>query len=193
MEMNELESGGGASPAAGVPQGNDSPQAPGSIFKHFSSQHDDTNARYEKLSKADETLKSVRKIMDKLVSLGDMIQEDDVMDAASSLVAAGLTSAAVAGLLADAPANPEGLQAWVVEHDADVTKREAQLGQVLANARHEMAVKGLKALAGHAADDHFAAQDEQQAMPPQQQSELESGPPAPAGMNPLEGAPANAG
>lgn len=188
--MNELETGLGG-PAAPVksPAGNDAPQNPsqGSMFSHFSSKHDNVQAQYEKLTKADQTLKSVRKIMDKLVGLGDMIEEDDVMDAASGLVAAGLTSAAVAGLLADAPQNPEGLQAWVQQHDEDVTKREAQLEQVLANARHQMAVAGIKSLAGHAADAAQEQQAQAAAQPPPEQTQ------SPPPSNPLESAPSDAG
>lgn len=180
---NELESGLGGEAAPPQPAGNNRPQseAQSSLFSHFSGAHGNVQAQYEKLSKADQTLKQVRKIMDKLVALGDMIQEDDVIDAASGLVASGLTSAAVAGLLADAPANPEGLQAWVQQHDADVTKREQQLAMVLANARHSMAVAGLKSLAGHAADAHAEQQEQQQAeaAPPQMEA------PSP-GANPME-------
>lgn len=176
--MNELETGLGGPVAQPQSPGNDTSQQPGSIFSHFAGQHGGAMAQYEKLTKADATLKSVRKILDRLAGLGDMIQEDDVMDAASGLVAAGLTSAAVAGLLADAPANPEGLQQWVQQHDTDVTKREAQLQQVLANTRHSLAVTGMKTLAGHAADEHFASQAEA-AVPAQGEA-------SPPGDNPME-------
>lgn len=150
MAGNELEAGMGAAVAPKPPR--EAPGAPPepSLQEYFAGQSQSALARYEKLAEADKRLKSVREELDRLLRLGDMISEDDVVEAGAGLVAAGLTAPAVAGLLADMPETPAALQSWVQQHDQQVKAREAQLDQVLTLARHELALTGFKSLAGRA-------------------------------------------
>lgn len=191
---NMLEPGGGM-PVAAAPQvaenkepatppaASDASSAgspPSPMMKHFGDASSAALARYQKLQKADETLQRVRKIVDKLGALGDLVAEDDVLEAASDLVGVGLTSSAVAGMLADVPQNAEGIQQWVQGQEAQVGQREAQLEHVMKLARHELALTGLRGLIGDAAEGHQAqqagmAQQAPTEPQPEEQPTLEAG------------------
>lgn len=191
QQGNDLGQGFGGQPAA-TPVGLSpaTPQqapSPSPMMAHLGGLHSIAEARYDKLSKAEGTLAKVRAEMDKLLALRDTVSEDDVIDAAAGLVAAGLTAGAVAGLLSNMPEAPQALEAWVAKHDQDVQQREAQLQQQLVLARHEMGVSAMRALIGHSAESGGGAQAPQQAQPqPAQGPEppsLSSNPLAPPGAS----------
>lgn len=172
--MNELDPGYGApvapkpprenlappsEPLAAEPvEGAEAPPPLSGLAGHLQARTEGALERFEKLQEAVGRLRVVRQEMDKLLGLGDMVSEDDVVGAAAGLVAGGLTAPAVAGLLADMPTAPEAIKEWVAQHDQGVRAREAQLEQVMRLARHELAVSGLRQLIGHAALAHAREQ-----------------------------------
>src|SRR5258706_14477162 len=115
----------------------------------LSSMHEYTKARYGKMSEARNMLDKVRREMDKLLRLGDMVTPEDVTKAAGNLVGHGLSAPAVAQLISDMPTQGgETLQAWIAKHDEDVTKRGAVVRPVHEVARHEMGLSALRLLCG---------------------------------------------
>lgn len=122
-------------------------------------QHDQLLATFKKLQAAGKTLGSVRKVLDGLVKSGDTVKPEDVVSGAADLVGSGLTPKALVGLMVDMPSGGgdnqgAALQAWVAQHDTDVTQREAQLLQVKQQVGHQLGVAGLRALMGHALLQH---------------------------------------
>lgn len=103
-------------------------------------------ARFNKVSQSMQMLEAVRKEFDKLTAMGDTVSMDDVIKGAGVLVSRGLSAPAIAGILADAPDNPQALQAWVSRLDNAVIQQTAQREMELKLTRHAMAVAGLKSL-----------------------------------------------
>ena len=143
----------------GPAQGPDSgpPQIPGGApagsnpVPGMAAEHDNLAAKYGKASEARDTLDKVREQMDSLVKLGDSITPEDVIKSAGALVGAGLEPNAMASLLADMPEGGEALQAWIKQHDQDVTQREQQLDQVHGAIRHQLGASALRLLMAHSA------------------------------------------
>lgn len=136
------------------------PPAPqGDPLAGLTGQHDQLLATFKKLQAAGKTLGSVRKVLDGLMKSGDTVKPEDVVSGAADLVGSGLTPKALVGLMADMPSGGgdnqgPALQAWVAQHDVDVTQREAQLLQVKQQVGHQLGVAGLRALMGHALMQH---------------------------------------
>ncbi len=128
----------------------DSTAPPAADPNRFDPIHDSLKsqtAQYKKLAQARSMLDKVRKEMDELVELGDMIGPEDVIGAAGRLVGHGIGAGAMAELLADMPATGgEVLAAWISQHDQAVFEREQQLDVVLEGARHQLGVAGMHAL-----------------------------------------------
>lgn len=115
--------------------------------------HSTLRARFDKLEEAEGRLAAVRGEMDHLVSLGDVVQTEDVVKAASRLVGHGLDPRSLASMLADMPtSNAEQLAAWVLSQDAQVRGREAQLASVAGATRHALGIAAMRVLMQHAAE-----------------------------------------
>jgi hypothetical protein len=147
----------------------------------MTTQHDQARARFEQLAASRDTLDKVRGELGTLSDLGDTVTPEDVIKGAGKLVAHGLSPSAMAQLLAQMPdGGGEALQGWLAQHQADLGQREAQLEPLLAQARHEMGLAGLRLVAAHL-HPQLAPQ------PPQGPAPSDS-----TTMNLASGAPANA-
>lgn len=94
----------------------------------------------------------IRTGLDALVAKGDMITIDDVVDEAATLIAEGADAKILATVLATMPTsgNSGELQAWVAQRDAEWTHAEHMLQVHLRIAGHDLGVRAIRALAGHA-------------------------------------------
>ena len=128
------------------------PTAASPMMQHFGSAQDVAAARYAKMKEATAKLAATRKELDGLTALGDTVSQEDVIKAASGMVAAGIGAPAVAGILADMPEGGAALQGWIAEHDAAVRQREAQAQQALTITRHEMGVAALRHIIAHSSE-----------------------------------------
>lgn len=123
-------------------------QQPLGPIGQLNQQHDMLRAQFSKLSEARQLLDHTRRELDGLLELGDSVAPDDVVKASGKLVGHGFGSAQMAELLATMPAvGGQPLAEWLKVHDADVTRREAQMTQVEAGLGHHLAVAGLRSLA----------------------------------------------
>lgn len=185
MNDNMLEIGNGGAPAPSeVPTNREQegevgpmlqqgePQNPSDMLQHFGSVQDQAAARFQKMKQATSTLAKVRTELDGLVALGDTLTQEDVTKAGGGLVAAGLSSVGVAGLLADMPQSGEPLQAWVAQHDVQTRQREQQAQQALAITRHEMGLTAFRHLVAHGAEGAGQGQQPADAQPPVNPMEL---------------------
>lgn len=132
---------------------------------------DELSAGYDKLQQAAGTINVAREMMDRLVALGDNVSFEDIMDAASRLVAQGLDPTNMAGMLAEASQtggeNGKLLAEWVKQKDADLQQREAQLEQVTSQMRHQMVLTGMGMLKGAQGAGQAPAATPNALMPPQ--------------------------
>lgn len=117
----------------------------GPLFATASAQ----KAQFTKLAEARSMLDKVRVELTSLDKLGDLVTSEDVIRGAGKLVAAGLSPMAMAKLLSDLPEQGPAINAWLASHAQAVGQREQQLDPVLAEARHQLGVSALRALAGH--------------------------------------------
>lgn len=157
-------------PGQGMPQ-QAAPQAPDSLA------HVETS--YNKLKEAQGLLTKVKGGLDHLVTLGDTVTTDDIVQTAGKLIGGGITAEGMASLLAQMPdSNPEQLMMWIAERDKDVTQRIAQTDQMAQQFRHEMGTLAVKKIMGNG--------QAEQAMPAQDES-------APAGPNDMTPASTGAG
>lgn len=106
-------------------------------------------AQFTKLAEARSMLDKVRVELTSLDKLGDLVTSEDVIRGAGKLVAAGLSPMAMAKLLSDLPEQGPAINSWLASHAQAVAQREQQLDPVLAEARHQLGVSALRALAGH--------------------------------------------
>jgi hypothetical protein len=133
-----------AGPAPGLGQGADP-------IAMLESQNDSASARLKKLDTSAALISKTRSELDGLMTLGDLVEDEDVIRAVGKVVAAGGSPMPLASMLADAPfGNREALQAWIAQKDASIRQVEAQMSQAHQQARHEIGQAGLRLLAGHA-------------------------------------------
>ena len=119
-----------------------------SLIESLAEQHSMTQARYQKLMSSDKMMEKVKGELDKLVTLGDLVEPEDVVKSAGRLVAGGLGAVPMAGMLAEMPDNSQALQQWLAQHSEQVGKRIDAIKPALAVARHEMGVSATRLLAG---------------------------------------------
>jgi hypothetical protein len=165
--MNALApgSGGPVAPEPAVESGV-LPQpvpAPSPMASHFGSAQDQVALQYQRMQKATAMLRRVRGEMDKLMALADTVKQEDVVEAAGRMVADGLGSVQVAGILATMPQDGEALQAWVRQQDLGIQHREGQAERALALVRHELGLAAFRSIIGHSAE---AQQPPAQIQPP---------------------------
>jgi hypothetical protein len=121
---------------------------------HFGQAQDKAAAQYEKMKEASKKLTVAQTQLDGLVALADTVSQDDVVKAASRLVAAGVGAVQVATLLADMPPDGQALQGWVAAQDQKIGKAAAQAKVALALTRHQMGVAAMRSVIGHSAEQH---------------------------------------
>lgn len=142
--MNDLQAQASeqapSQPPAGAPPG-------------LADDHSDMSAKFLKLKTAGELLGKARGTLDQLVTLGDVVTPEDVVKGAGSLVGAGLSPEAMAGLLAEMPSTggSEALAEWLAQQDQGLREREAQLMFVKHQVQHQMGVGAMRLLMAHSA------------------------------------------
>lgn len=161
MAVNTLEPGYAGLPAPSPKDqeanalGSSLPKSePSEMMQGFQTSLQSSAAKFKKLQELDNQLSATRKQVDHLVALGDTVTTEDVIDAASEMVAAGMGAVEVASILADMPDSGEALQKWVAEQDQKVAGLEAQVGELLAGARFKMGTDALQTIIGASIEDH---------------------------------------
>jgi len=141
-------------PGMGEPMAQQAPQAPRArrsvgpeMIAAMEQQHLQSRAQLSKLEEIAGRQRVVREQMNHLKTLGDLISEDDVVNSASKIVAAGVPPMAIASLLADMPSGAEALKEWVVGQEAQFAQKEAQMNQVMGMVRHNTGLAALRLLA----------------------------------------------
>lgn len=162
---NLLEPGNGGLPTASpqdskavppptpAPAGSGS-SGPGAMHSHFTSKEDTVALQFSKIKEASGKLQAMRTELDKLAALQDTVTQDDVVEAASGLVAAGLPAAEVAGELASMPENSHQIQAWVAQQSKALEPREQQVAQALNQTGHALGMMAMKSVIAHSAEQH---------------------------------------
>ncbi len=103
-------------------------------------------ANYGTLREAGQMLGVTREQIDDLLALQDTVSQEDVIDAASKLVANGLEPTEVAGILADMPEGSEALQVWLQGMSQRLEQQEKFVGDSTKELRHQLGVIGLRRL-----------------------------------------------
>jgi hypothetical protein len=104
----------GKGPKAPTPPG--APSGPQDPF-------DAAHAQFTASSKVSAQLKKANKIWQGLVSKGDSVQPEDVMEAGGDLVGVGATPQALAQTMADMPSTGgQGLAGWVQQHGQTISE-----------------------------------------------------------------------
>lgn len=175
--MSEL----GVAPEA-VPQmpGNDAgpagPEIPdlNGLLPHMEGNLQKQAVIYEKLKEGLGKAKTMREQLDELVKLGDMVDTEDLVGAASKLVGHGFAAAEIAGVLSEAPEGGEALKGWILQKDMLLRQNEAKLADMAALTRHDMGVAAFRLLGAHSMAQHHGFGGEPQTALSQEPSGAES-------------------
>lgn len=134
-----------------VSTGVEGPEPPdlNGLLPHMEGGHQREATKYEKLKEAQGKATTMREQLDSLVKLGDMISSEDLVKAASKLVAKGFGAGELAGILSEAPDAGEALQGWVMQKDLSLRQNEQKLTAMLDQTRHDLGVSAMRLLAGH--------------------------------------------
>lgn len=133
---------------AGAPQVRPrGPQAGPEMIASMEQQHAQSRAQLNKLEEVAARQRAVREQMNHLKTLGDLVSEEDVVSAASKIVAAGVPPMEIATILADMPSGAEALKEWIVGQEAQFAQKEAQLGAMMGMIRHNTGLAALRLLA----------------------------------------------
>lgn len=112
--------------------------------------HQQLKAGYAKVKEHQATIDGIRRELDNLTKLGDMISPGDVVKAAGKIVGGGVAAPAMAEILSSMPnAGGQPLQEWVRRNEATFTGLEAQIGDLRSKMQHHLGVAGLRSLAAH--------------------------------------------
>ena len=133
-----------------MPQpGQQDPGATGpDLFSVAQSAHQKVRAVYDKVDETKQQLTRVRGELDKLMNLGDMVSEDDVIGAAGRLVGHGLGAEAMAELLATMPMQGgQALAGWIATQDAQLKQHEFMVHHTQQGLRHELGQSAMRVLA----------------------------------------------
>lgn len=106
----------------------------------------DIGMAFDKLLEARGKMDVIQNLLSKLVDMGDMVTQEDVIKAASKIVASGVDAKGVAAMLADMPEKGELLAPWLQQHKEQIDAKEQQLTQVTEDVRHHMGVSALQQL-----------------------------------------------
>lgn len=120
---------------------------PPGMIEAMTQQHAQTRAQLDKLEEQASRQRVVREQLNHLKTLGDLIDEEDVVKSASKIVAAGAPPMMIASLLADMPSGAEALREWIVGQEKNFAQKEAQMNQVLGGLRHQTGLAALRLLA----------------------------------------------
>lgn len=126
-----------------------------SLVQPLDLQHGEIAAAYGKMKDAFGRIDSARQALGALTRMGDMVEPEDVIREAGSLVAKGFDPRALATTLADMPPNGgQALAAWLGTKVQGLTATEARAKPQLESLRHHLGMSALRLLAAH----HFEGQ-----------------------------------
>lgn len=101
---------------------------------------------YGKLQEARGKMDVIQNALAKLMSMGDMVKQEDVIKAAGKIVAAGVDAKGIAAMLADMPDKGELLAPWIAQHKEQIDQKEQQLDEVTHSVRHQLGVQSMQQL-----------------------------------------------
>ena len=106
--------------------------------------HESAKAQYVKLRDAFQQMQDLRLELDKLGNLGDLVDPDDVVKSAATLVGKGFIPQELAVILSSMPvqSGPQ-LAAWIATHDEMLKAVEAQAQMTLDAAAHQLGVAAM--------------------------------------------------
>jgi len=124
---------------------------PQEIPQFIRQSHEAVKSRWLKIDEAMKMTQAVRGELDKLLGLGTMVDSDDVIKAAATLVGKGVGAHEMASLLADMPQiDGEPIHLWLRANDMKLAQQEQALQPMHSLARHELGLSALRVLtAGH--------------------------------------------
>ena len=106
---------------------------------------DKVRAQYDHISEVSSNLSMIGGKLDKLVKLGDVVTEDEIIKTAGEIVGKGLMPAdQMAGLLADMPQNGGGaaLAKWVGVHAQEIAQQMEMVGKLKNDVQYQLGVNG---------------------------------------------------
>jgi hypothetical protein len=130
-------------------------------------------AKYDKLTKAQQQSTMVRGEMDQLLKLGDSVTADDVVEGLGKMVAGGLSPEPLIAMMsgdpqigeAPMPESGAGLATWLQAHEQKFAQFEQQIAQAHSAAAHAVGVAGVQGLVAHHVEAERAGQSSQPAGP----------------------------
>ncbi len=116
--------------------------------------HEDQVAHvYDTMLEASKKVDAMAQMFAKLTAYKDTIDMEKVVDASADVVAAGVPAVAIAGLLADAPADPAALAAWAQQKNQEVAPQVEKMKQVMNKAGYALGLTAMKSIQAHSAED----------------------------------------
>ena len=106
---------------------------------------DKVRAQYDHISEVSSNLSMIGGKLEKLVKLGDVVTEDEIIKTAGEIVGKGLMPAdQMAGLLADMPQNGGGaaLAKWVGVHAQEIAQQMEMVGRLKSDVQYQLGVNG---------------------------------------------------
>lgn len=106
--------------------------------------------RFDKIVQIQDQLQLAGRELSQLLSLGDLLSPDDVIKTSANLVGGGIGSHVVAAWLSEMPQTTgDPLMAWVAQHVGEMQQGFQALIPMREQARHELGLSAMRALAGH--------------------------------------------
>lgn len=106
--------------------------------------------RFDKIVQTQDQLQLAGRELGQLLSLGDLLSPDDVIKTSANLVGGGIGSHVVAAWLSEMPQTTgDPLMAWVSQHVGEMQQGYQALTPLREQARHELGLSAMRALAGH--------------------------------------------
>lgn len=131
-------------------QGNTPMPMENQIASAANAAHARVRAFYDKIQESRNTLGHVRQEMDRLMKMGDMVTEEDVIQGAGRLVGHGLGAERLAEMLATMPTTGgQALAGWVAQQDSTVSAAEFRVKHQEIGAAHALGTAALRGLAAN--------------------------------------------
>lgn len=115
---------------------------------------------YDRLREARGRMDTIQNVLGGLVKMGDMVTQEDVIKAASKIVAAGVSPEGMASMLADMPEKSELIAPWLAQHAEQINAKEQQLDEVMGTVQHHMGVQAMRQLMGQASQEDAGMQND---------------------------------
>lgn len=140
-------------PQQAGPQLGPMPHPAEAMIPEMEATHASARAKLDKMDEVAAQARAVREQMTHLATLGDLVNEEDVVAAAAKIVSAGVAPMKIAAILADMPSGGEALTAWISGQAQQFAQKEAQINAILAGVRHETGLTALRLLAAQSLGD----------------------------------------